>query len=405
MMRAWIQLLTLISIAGIVEPNISVGVKATKDTSIINGDFEHWNAGSFTSLFVGQDTTGFRGTWRTLLYFPLKGLKQYGKLAKATLLLSIDRARVGDYVPCTASSSSDPSVGCATVHVLTTAWMEGKGFRPAVDNETSWLFYDRPHAWETPGGDFIDTPIGQRSAEGDAAAEFALNISTLQNIINNIGGEGNNSIFSGSDDSLYQGFLIRDDDNTGMVDFDSRECALLSSGSADSSLCSSQRQAPQLVLEFESEFESSTVTTTGPTNGNNGGSTDFTGGGQVPSSQLQANNDSSSDEHTFSTTQVVGALVGVGVGSALWGLLLGLWIAARRQKQQPQRSSIRDSRTDSNSGVIDATEAAAIEPSKAFSASVPRHVGANSDQRDRRFSMVSSLHFDKDDDSDRSFAA
>ena len=192
-------------------------LNATRDTEIVQGlDFS--NYGRRGSLWVGKDHDG-RVT-RALVYFPLINLPIRDNLTKATLVLSISRAAQAGFVPC---RTNGPSVGCASVHVLTSPWGEGLGIiNLAQMGESTWLFNERPNEWNTPGGDFEAAPIGRRQPEllGDLTATFPLNVNRMKQVL------------AGS--VAYQGFVLMDDENPGFVGFFSK-----------------LREAPpQLVLEF-----------------------------------------------------------------------------------------------------------------------------------------------------------
>ena len=70
------------------------------------------------------------------------------------------------------------SVGCASVHTLTTQWGEGT---------SSWIHSTRPEEWNNPGGDFEAAPIGARSMSSPAPpaslAVFPLNVERMRNIL------------------------------------------------------------------------------------------------------------------------------------------------------------------------------------------------------------------------------
>lgn len=196
-----------------------ITVDATKDNYLDGSDSSlDENRGAVTDLQLGF-SEGL-GPYRPVLFFPLP---IGGELLSATIELTIENSS-GGHIQC----DGNPGTGCATVHVLTGDWGEGRGERglccgSAITNESSWIFDFFPSTWNRAGGDFEANPIGQRTLElrngpGDIA-EFALNVSRVQTLLNN---------------RNYFGFLLRDDEDPGLVRVSSREGAA----------------PPRLVLEF-----------------------------------------------------------------------------------------------------------------------------------------------------------
>lgn len=191
------------------------------------------------SVVVGGD--GVRGPLRPILSFGLEGVSNMGQLLSATLRLSVASTRA-EHIRCTTDSQL---AGCATVHLLNQGFNEGnKQDQDATDGDSSWLHYSFPEVWNTPGGDFEEMPIGRRNPESEVTrdglvgdlgvfAEFPLNVTRMAQVL--------------SGETPYFGFLIKDDEDPGRIDFESREC-----GTSQSAFCSNFA-APALLLEFEDQ--------------------------------------------------------------------------------------------------------------------------------------------------------
>lgn len=221
--------------------NVLVTINASKDNhldlkdGLANADD---NLGGWQNVVVGKDSFG---TYRPVVFFDLGGVSNTnGPLVSARIQFSI-RFVSGSHVRCASDSQG---TGCATVHQLLKDWGEGrKGCctNDATHGESSWIHNSFPSQWSSPGGDFEANPIGRRSVASEVGcctegvgeiAEFLLDRNTMAQIL--------------SGQTPYFGFLLMDDNDSGVTRFESRECA----GRSSDSRCPNQRP-PRLVLEFE----------------------------------------------------------------------------------------------------------------------------------------------------------
>lgn len=187
-----------------------------KDADILSGR-PIANMGGWYSLLVGR---GDFGVWRSLLDFDLSNIN--GELQRATLSLSLDHYR-RNHIPFTS-----------TVHIITSDWGEGNGnFQNATNGDSSWFYSKYPTLWTTPGGDFQSSSMGFpiRSENSQNVITFELDIDILKPMLIN--------------PSRFHGLLIKDDENPGLADYESRECL----GNSQQSACS-RGQRPMLILEL-----------------------------------------------------------------------------------------------------------------------------------------------------------
>ena len=202
-----------------------VSLNATMDAYIVDSNTNcplcpEFNFGGSGFLPIAGGSSGRPA--RSLISFSLEGTKERAsRLLNATMYLTVVVAGYGGYIDCTDASSSitKSSVGCPTLHTLTTQWGEGNGLSVdritynAIAGESSWIHSSFPNEWNKRGGDFEADPIGVRlpgPSNAYTVATFALDVEKMQAILKN-------------GDSNFFGFLIKDDDNPGTIDFASRE--------------------------------------------------------------------------------------------------------------------------------------------------------------------------------------
>ena len=204
-------------------------VNATKDNEILQvqgGDADTSNFGTAISLRVGM--TG-NTHFRSLIDFSGISLPQNSVLVSARIQV-VRQFTSNQYIPCTTSvMESDDKTGCPSVHLVTKEWGEGMTSQPAVAGESTWIQSMFPTEWSNPGGDFQTEPVGRLLPPPRFLStwEFELDAVRIRGAL--------------ASSSSFFGFVLIDANNTGYVEFRSRERSAMNSFGTFS---------PSLILDF-----------------------------------------------------------------------------------------------------------------------------------------------------------
>ena len=199
--------------------NATIDLLPSRDAIILEVDPSASN-GDQVTLAVGSGI-------RSVLFFDFSEIN-FSEVTKATLML-FERSAVGNVGEC---SPADDTSACTTAHVVTTEFGEGTSGEEVMGG-VSWLYSMFPTPWTTPGGDFASEVLATEMVVNDTVAMWELDIVILQAAV----GSG-----------MYQGFLLRNDNSMGSVDYRSRECQGLTS-SVSFPDCIGAGQPPRLRLE------------------------------------------------------------------------------------------------------------------------------------------------------------